>query len=132
MRFLIALKMTKIEWPLEFRAKLDSVSKEILCYFGGCPMLLSSGLASEVGDASLNVGNGLVWVAGVFDPPGRIEEPLGTRPTTIHGLGKQFQVVGRRLLDGESALDADIRRQVHSLQMEVRTLRRMVLNGGAK
>lgn len=120
--------------PLEAQFKLDSVRSNLLTYLGHSPLGLKNHGPDYAGDLALSLGNALVWIAGTVEPYGAIEEPLGRVPSSIHSLGKQFQIVGRGLLDKSLEPQEEVYAQLNRLRLEVQSLRKMVLHkiGGAK
>lgn len=117
------------KWPLEFRSKLDSIQENILTYLSHSPVTIRSQGPQCLGDVSLSLGNCLVWIAGALDPLGFIEEPVGQQATTVHSLGKQFQVVGRLALDRDFEPQEAVQAQIHRLSLEMQSLRKIVARG---
>ena len=111
---------------------MDSIQRELLNYLAALPAKIKTADPTEFAYASIQIGNGLVWVSGSLDPRGWIEEPIDTRATSIQSLGRQFQWVGRDLLERAPTIEPGVQNQVNRLRLEVETIRKMVLRGGGK
>lgn len=123
--------MSKIIPPCKCRSKLAHIQKTIIQYFGTIPANARE-LGYLDGENLVYMGNGLLWCAGDLDEGAAFEQPIGELATSIKGLSRQFQEVGREIWDFDPAKNSGISQKIHRLEFQVRTLQRMMALGGAR